>query len=146
MHVVELLKQPSFDFSARTDPPTSVLYDFALKAIELFLRDRNLALHRMVIEASHTFPELARTVHRHNTDWSLDTLRPYLDRLVKDGVITAEDTGWAAHQCVNLATHGILYLMTPAPTDEAGRRALATETVQLFLGGVSAMRDGRDPS
>jgi len=41
---------------------------------------------------------------------------------------------------VNLATHGILFLMTPPPTDAAARRALAAEAIALFLRGAPAIR------
>jgi AcrR family transcriptional regulator len=139
MRIIETLARPSFDFSQRTDSIETVLFDFAQRAIGLFLRDRNLALHRMVIETSHLFPDLARAVHARSTEWSLDTLKPYLDRMAANGTIDVVDTDWAARQFLNVATHGILYLMSPAPADEATRRALAEETVALFLGGAPAM-------
>jgi TetR/AcrR family transcriptional repressor of mexJK operon len=140
LHLLDGLAQPSFDFASRTEPPEAVLMDFALQAIALFMRDKSLALHRMIIEAGHNFPELARTVHDRATEWSLDTLKPYLERLASDGVIAVDDLDWASHQFINLVTHGILYLMTPAPADLPGRRVLAAEAVALFLGGAASMR------
>lgn len=140
MRAIESLDRPSFDFSTRTVPPETLLFDFAIQAIDLFLRDKSLALHRTIIEAGHIFPELARIVHERVTEWSLDTLKPYLERLADQGIIFVADTDWASHQFISLVTHGILYLMTPAPVEEAKRRALAAEAVELFLGGASSMR------
>ncbi len=138
--IVELLEEPPFDFEDRDGPPEKVLLEFALKSIDLFFREKSLTLHRMVIETAHTFPDLARLVHRCGTDWSHAELKAYLERLVEDGRIAVDDTAWAARQFTNLATHGILYLMTPAPSPEARRRALAAEAVELFLGGAPVMR------
>jgi TetR/AcrR family transcriptional repressor of mexJK operon len=140
MHILDGLARPSFDFTARTEPPATVLMDFAVQAIELFMRDKSLALHRMIIEAGQNFPELARVIHDRATEWSLDTLKPYLARLSAGGAIAVADPDWASHQFINLVTHGILYLMTPAPADAPGRRVLAAEAVELFLGGASSMR------
>jgi TetR/AcrR family transcriptional repressor of mexJK operon len=140
LHLLDDLERPSFDFASRADSPDKMLMDFALQAIELFMRDKNLALHRMIIEAGHNFPELARTVHRRATEWSLDTLKPYLERLSASGGTAIADPDWTSHQFISLVTHGILYLMTPAPVDAAAGRVLAAEAVELFLGGVSSMR------
>lgn len=140
LRIVALLEAPPFEFPDHDDAPERTLFDFALKSIDLFFRERNLALHRMVIETAHIFPDLARLVHRCNTEWSLGELKAYLERLAADGRLTVDDAGWAARQFVNLATHGMLYLMTPAPPTEAARRALAAETVELFLGGAPLMR------
>jgi TetR/AcrR family transcriptional repressor of mexJK operon len=140
---IERLETPPFDFQARAAPPAIVLFDFALQAIDLFFRERSLTLHRMIIEAGHIFPDLARTVHDRLTEWSLVTLKPYLADLAARRVLEIDDIDWAAHQFVNLTTHGILFLVTPPPTDEAARRALATEAVDIFLGGAPLMRARR---
>jgi hypothetical protein len=94
----------------------------------------------MIIEAGHVFPDLARAVHDRLTEWSLAELKAYLIDKAGQGTLEIDDAEWAAHQFVNLATHGMLFLMTSPPADEAGRLALATETVELFLGGAPAMR------
>lgn len=140
LRTIELLEPPPFEFADRTDPPEIVLFDFALQVTNLFFRDRSLTLHRTVIEAGHIFPDLARLVHDRLTEWSLSTLRPYLAKLTTDGAIEIADIDWAAHQFLNLATHGILFLMTPAPASDAKRRALAAEAVELFLGGAPLMQ------
>jgi AcrR family transcriptional regulator len=136
---IERLETPPFDFQARAAPAT-VLFDFALQAIDLFFRDRSLTLHRMIIESAQVFPDLARAVHDRLTEWSLVTLKPYLADLVARHVLEIDDIDWAAHQFVNLTTHGILFLMTPPPTDETARRILAKEAVDVFLGGAPLMR------
>jgi AcrR family transcriptional regulator len=140
---IERLETPPFDFQARTAPPADVLFDFALQAIDLFFRERSLTLHRMIIEAGHVFPELARAVHDHLTEWSLVTLKPYLADLAARRLLEIDDIDWAAHQFVNLTTHGILYLVTPPPADEKARSTLAQEAVDIFLGGASFMRARR---
>jgi len=137
---IERLETPPYDFRARSGPPTKVLQDFALQALELFCRERSLTLHRMIIESGHVFPVLARTVHDRLTEWSLTPLKAYLAELAAKGAIEIGDIDWAAHQFVNLATHGILFLMTPPPADTAARQALAAEAVALFIGGAPAMQ------
>lgn len=136
---IERLETPPFDFLERTDPPAAVLRDFALQALELYCRDRSLALHRMIIEAGHVFPALARSVHDRLTGWSQAELTAYLAVQAGTGVLLIDEPGWAAHQFVNLATHGILFLMTSPPADAAARQALAAEAVELFLGGAASM-------
>jgi TetR/AcrR family transcriptional repressor of mexJK operon len=140
---IERLETPPFDFQAQTAPPAGVLFDFALQAINLFFRERSLTLHRMIIEAGHVFPDLARAVHDRLTEWSLVTLKPYLADLTARSLLEIEDIDWSAHQFVNLTTHGMLYLMTPPPADENARGALAQEAVDVFLGGASLMRARR---
>jgi hypothetical protein len=140
---IERLETPPFDFQARPGPPATVLFDFALQAIDLFFRERSLTLHRMIIEAGHVFPDLARAVHDRLTEWSLVTLKPYLADLAARRVLEIDNIDWAAHQFVNLITHGILFLVTPPPTDDAARRVLAMEAVDIFLGGASLMRARR---
>lgn len=137
---IERLETPPYDFAARSGPPEEVLEDFALQALELFCRARSLALHRMIIEAGHVFPLLALAVHDRLTEWSHAPLETYLAGLAAKGAIEIDDVGWAAHQLVNLATHGILFLMSPPPADLPARRALAAEAAALFLGGAPAMR------
>lgn len=136
---IERLETPPYDFASTSGPPAEVLEDFALKALELFCRERSLALHRMIIEAGHVFPILARAVHDRLTEWSLGPLKAYLAGLADRGAIEIDDIDWAAHQLVNLATHGILFLMTP-PAGTAARKALAAEAIAVFLGGAPAMR------
>jgi TetR/AcrR family transcriptional repressor of mexJK operon len=137
---IERLEMPPYDFQHRPGPPQTVLFEFALQSSELFFRERSLTLHRIIVEAAHIFPDLAQTVHDRLTEWSLATLKAYLAGLSDEGVLNIEDVDWAAHQFVNLATHGLLFLMTPPPPDEATRQALAAEAVELFLGGAPSMR------
>ena len=137
---IERLETPPYDFGACSEPPAEILQDFALQALELFCRERSLTLHRMIIEAGHVFPALAQAVHDGLTEWSLGPLKAYLAKLAGKGVLEIDDIDWAAHQFVNLATHGILFLMTPPPADPAARQALAAEAVALFLGGAPTMR------
>ena len=137
---IERLETPPYDFGGRSEPPAEILQDFALQALELFCRERSLILHRMIIEAGHVFPVLAQAVHDRLTEWSLGPLKAYLAELAGKGAIEIGDIDWAAHQLVNLATHGILFLMTPPPTDAAARRALAAEAIALFLRGAPAIR------
>jgi len=108
--------------------------------LELYCRERSLTLHRMIIEAGHVFPALARTVHDRLTEWSLKELKTYLADQAGKGDLEIDDVDWAAHQFINLATHGILYLMTSPPIDETARQALAAEAVELFLGGAPAIQ------
>jgi AcrR family transcriptional regulator len=143
MAEIERLETPPFDFQAQAAAPATVLFDFALQAIDLFFRDRSLTLHRMIIESAQAFPDLARTVHDRLTEWSLVTLKPYLADLAARRVLEIDDIDWAAHQFVNLTTHGILFLVTPPPADEVARRALAMEAVDIFLGGAPLMRARR---
>ena len=131
------LETPAYDFPGSSGMPFEVLRDFAVQALELYCRERSLTLHRMIIEAGHVFPALARAVHDRLTEWSLEELKAYL---ADQGAFEIDDIDWAAHQFVNLATHGMLFLVTPPPADEAGRQALATEAVELFLGGAPSMR------
>jgi TetR/AcrR family transcriptional repressor of mexJK operon len=140
---IERLQTQVYDFQGQSGPPANVLCDFAMRALELFCRERSLTLHRMIIEAGHVFPALARTVHDRLTEWSLAPLKAYLADEAGKGTLEIDDIDWAAHQFVNLATHGILFLMTPPPAGEAARRALAAEAVELFLGGAPAMRTPR---
>lgn len=140
---IERLETPPFDFRVRAAPPAGVLFDFALQAIDLFFRERSLTLHRMIIEAGHVFPNLARAVHDRLTEWSLVTLKPYLADLAARHVLEIADIDWAAHQFVNLTTHGILFLVTPPPADQAARSVLAQEAVDIFLGGAPLMRARR---
>jgi AcrR family transcriptional regulator len=137
---IERLETPPYDFEARSGPPAMLLQDFARQALELFCRERSLTLHRMIIEAGHVFPDLAKAVHDRLTEWSLAPLKAYLTDLAAKDMLEIEDIDWAAHQFVNLATHGILFLMTPPPENAVTRQALATEAVELFLGGAAAMR------
>jgi len=137
---IQRLETPAYDFQGRSGAPSEVLRDFAVQALELYCRERSLTLHRMIVEAGHVFPALARSVHDRLTEWSLMELKAYLADQAGKGALEIEDIDWAAHQFVNLATHGILFLMTPPPADEAARRALAAEAVELFLGGAPAMR------
>jgi len=137
---IERLETPPYDFGARSGSPAEILQDFALQSLELFCRERSLILHRMIIEAGHVFPVLAQAVHDRLTEWSLEPLKAYLAELTGKNEIEIGDIDWAAHQLVNLATHGILFLMTPPPADAAARRALAAEAVALFLRGAPAMR------
>ena len=134
------LETPAYDFQGRTAAPSQVLRDFAVQALELYCRERSLTLHRMIVEAGHIFPALARAVHDRLTEWSLAELKAYLADQAGKGTLEIDDADWAAHQFVNLATHGILFLMTPPPADEAAWGALAAEAVALFLGGAPAMR------
>ncbi|HEX4504862.1 MAG TPA: TetR/AcrR family transcriptional regulator [Alphaproteobacteria bacterium] len=137
---IKRLETPAYDFRGCASTLSEVLRDFALRSLELYCRERSLTLHRTIIGAGHVFPALARAVHDRLTEWSLAELKAYLaDQAIK-GVLEIDDADWAAHQFVNLATHGILFLMTPPPADEAARRALADEAVELFLGGAPAMR------
>jgi AcrR family transcriptional regulator len=137
---IERLETSPFNFQSRAEPPKVVLCEFALRSLELFCRERSLTLHRMIIEAGHTFPVLARAVHDRLTEWSLVPLKAYLADMAAKDLLEIEDIDWTAHQLVNLATHGILFLMTPPPQDAETRRALAVEAVELFLGGGAAMR------
>lgn len=137
---IDRLETPAYDFRSAQGAPSAVLRDFAERALELYCRERSLTLHRMIIEAGHMFPALARAVHDRLTEWSLAELKSYLADQAGKGVLEIGDVDWAAHQFVNLATHGILFLMTPPPAGEAARRALAAEAVELFLGGAPAMR------
>jgi AcrR family transcriptional regulator len=137
---IERLETPAYDFQSRAGAPSEVLRGFAVRSLELYCRERSLTLHRMIIEAGHVFPALARAVHDRLTEWSLAELKVYLTDQAGKGVFEIDDADWAAHQFVNLATHGMLFLMTPPPADEAGRQALAAEAVELFLGGAPAMR------
>jgi len=136
---IERLKTPPYDFQGRPGAPSAVLRGFAIEALTLHCRERNLTLHRRVIEAGHVFPALARAVHDRLTEWSLAELTAYLASEAGKGSLEIGDVDWAAHQFVNLATHGMLFLVTPPP-DAALRQALAAEAVELFLGGAPAMR------
>jgi TetR/AcrR family transcriptional repressor of mexJK operon len=134
------LETSPYDFRGVRGAPSDVLRDFAVRSLELYCRERSLTLHRMIIEAGHVFPSLARAVHARLTEWSLAELRAYLADQAGKGAIEVDDVDWVAHQFVNLATHGILFLMTPPPSGTAARQALAAEAVELFLGGAPAMR------
>jgi TetR/AcrR family transcriptional repressor of mexJK operon len=134
------LETRAYDFRSRSGAPSEVLRDFATQALDLYCRERSLTLHRMIIEAGHVFPVLARAVHDRLTEWSLVELKAYLADQAGRGALEIDDIEWAAHQFVNLATHGILFLMTPPLPDAAARRALAAEAVELFLGGAPSMR------
>ena len=138
------LETPAYDFQGRQGTPSEVLRDFAMQALELHCRERSLTLHRRVIEAGHVFPALARAVHDRLTEWSLAELKAYLADHAAKGGLAVDDVDWAAHQFVNLATHGMLFLVTPPP-GEALRQALAAEAVELFLGGAAAMRTEVSP-
>jgi AcrR family transcriptional regulator len=81
------LETPPYDFSGASGPPAKVLQDFAMQALELFCRERSLTLHRMIIEAGHAFPMLARAVHDRLTEWSLAPLKAYLAELAGKGMI-----------------------------------------------------------
>ena len=138
---IEQLETPPYDFETATaSGQVQVLDDFARRSLELFCRERSLTLHRTIIEAGNVFPGLARAVHDRLTLWSIAPLKVYLSRLAAQGEIEIEDVDWAAHQFVNLATHGMLFLMTPPPNDAQARQILARETVALFLGGASSMQ------
>lgn len=139
-HAVDQLVTPSADLAGRSGPAEQVLAEFARESLDLYLRDRSIALHRTVIEAGHQFPELAHLVRERLTDWSRDTLTAYLRGMAEGGAIEIADVDWAAHQFINLATHGIMFLMIPSPATDAERQALSEEAVALFLGGVSSMR------
>ena len=136
---IERLATTPYDFPGQAGSAENVLRDFALRSLELYCRERSLTLHRMIIEAGHVFPALARAVHDRLTEWSLPELKAYLAGQAGEGALEIDDIDWAAHQFVNLATHGILFLMTPPP-DETARQALVDEAVALFLGGAPAMR------
>jgi AcrR family transcriptional regulator len=139
LHLIDQLSVPPVDLTAQTGPPETVLFEFALKAMELFLRDRSIVLHRMVIDAGQNFPDLARLVHAQLTEWSLDSLKTYLAALTGRGLLPVADLDWAARQFLNLATHGVFFLVNPSGISLDQRRAMAAETVQLFLDGAGTM-------
>jgi AcrR family transcriptional regulator len=138
-HLVAQLAVPPADLAVEAGKPDDVLFAFAAQAIALYLRERSIALHRMVVESAQTFPDLAQLVHDRLTLWSLQPLKAYLTALQARQALRIDDVDWAARQFLNLATHGILFLMTPAEVSDARRRTLAAETVQMFIGGAGMM-------
>lgn len=133
---VEALSVPPLDLSNDAREPEFVLFEVGLRAFELFLRPRSIALHRMVIEAAPNFPELARLVRDHLTEWNLASLSRYLSGLAETGVPDVDQADWASRQFLNLATHGNRFLIASSMPDEGERRRIVSEAVRLFLNGA----------
>jgi TetR/AcrR family transcriptional repressor of mexJK operon len=133
---IELLSTPPMDLTADARDPEFVLFDVGLKALQLFLRPRSIAVHRRIIEAAPSFPELARLVRDRLTEWNLVPLARYFGKLAASRGWAVEDAEWAGRQFLNLATHGNLFLIASPPPDAAAQRQNVAEAVRLFLGGM----------
>ncbi len=111
------------------------------RILRFFLRERSLAIHRLVVAESVRFPELGRAFYDNGPAAGRTSLAAWMARL---DALAVPEPGVAAEQFLGLLRSG-LYLratlgLTPAP-DEAAIDAAVRAAVRTFLRAFGARRD-----
>jgi TetR/AcrR family transcriptional repressor of mexJK operon len=103
------------------------------RMLRFFLRDRSLAIHRLVIAESERFPELGRAFYDNGPAACRDILATWM---VRRRELSVPNPPLAAEQFVGLLRTGLFLRATlglaPEP-DEASVDAAVTDAVSTFL-------------
>lgn len=146
--IVEGLR-PRADASsfAAADLP-STLRHLAELILRAALTAQAIAVHRLIIGESARFPALAAAVNQNAAnEEAVELISALLDREVRSGAITIEDTRFAARHFLQMvmttpqrAAMGLL-----KPMSDAQLRQWPAKVVSFFLQGCGARMEGRRP-
>jgi TetR/AcrR family transcriptional repressor of mexJK operon len=115
------------------------------RMLRFFLRDRSLAIHRLVIAESVRFPELGRAFYDNGPAACRDMLAAWM---VRTRELSVPNPHVAAEQFIGLLRTGLFLRATlglAADPDEASIDAAVTAAVGTFMRAYGASREAVPP-
>jgi AcrR family transcriptional regulator len=94
------------DFSVDSEDIGHALFNFGCRLIEMMTRPDTLAHVRMVIAASHKFPQLGRAFYEAGPCFGAKRLSNYMRRMTDEGRLKIADIDRAAWQFLELCQAG----------------------------------------
>ncbi len=134
------LQQPLTDLKIDRKAARGALTEFGLEVLEIALRPRVLALHRLMISEGQRFPALAQAIWHAGHDGASRTLTRWIER--RHGTDLRADIPAAelAAQFINLVLTGLqlraLVGLLPRPLRPAHKSRIVGQAVEMFLEGA----------
>jgi AcrR family transcriptional regulator len=129
------------DFSLESADVGASLFEFGCKLIEMMSRPDTLAHVRMVIAASHKFPQLGRAFYEAGPCFGANRLSGYMRRMTDEGRLKIADIDRAAWQFLELCQAGTFKPLLFRMVDEltmAEIEAGVSAAVEVFLAAYAA--------
>ncbi len=129
------------DFSLESADVRASLFEFGCKLIEMMSRPDTLAHVRMVIAASHKFPQLGRAFYEAGPCFGANRLSSYMRRMTDEGRLKIADIDRAAWQFLELCQAGTFKPLLFRMVDEltmAEIEAGVSAAVDVFLAAYAA--------